>query len=432
MIEPAGEAMAKLKFIVLAELALLFCVLVFLFYRTRSQGTLLEGYEVRSTKGVGDNLWKAVGVNVESRRYIDVSGGGEILDDVQAYRSNLLIRNQFDDVDLKVEPIKLNINKSDVMVVLHIQKTGGTTFETYLVRHTNVKPPCHCTKMVSNYKSGQNKLISDSEANRDVCTCLNDKGQDWMINRHATGWVCGVHADFTELTDCVDTWFNSQDNEHRERRYHYVTLIRDPVIRFISEWLHVRRGATWKECRLHCDGRDASLAEVPFCFDHGTWAGVSFEEFINCSSNMAFNRQTRMLANLSLSDCYRLNSTKTQKERDEIMLQSAKQNLMKSFKFFSPLEYIEEGQLLFEQTFLGFSFTRKMTCKKYSAATNYAVLSEKHWDLVVERNLLDIRLYQFAKDLFLQRLARMNIPVQPRNHESKIVPAGLKYSVVTL
>lgn len=102
MIEPAGEAMAKLKFIVLAELALLFCVLVFLFYRTRSQGTLLEGYEVRSTTGVYDNLWKAVGVNVESRRYIDVSGGGEILDDVQAYRSNLLIRNQFDDVDLKV------------------------------------------------------------------------------------------------------------------------------------------------------------------------------------------------------------------------------------------------------------------------------------------------------------------------------------------
>ncbi|KAH9512675.1 Heparan-sulfate 6-O-sulfotransferase 3-B, partial [Bulinus truncatus] len=111
-----------------------------------------------------------------------------------------------------------------------------------------------------------------------------------------------------------------EEVEENGVNYHYVTMIRDPVSRFISEWLHVRRGATWKESRLHCDGRDASLQEVPFCFQQGSWTGVTFDEFLNCSSNLAFNRQTRMLANLSLSDCYRSNSTKTQSERDETML----------------------------------------------------------------------------------------------------------------
>ncbi|KAH9487904.1 Heparan-sulfate 6-O-sulfotransferase 3-B, partial [Bulinus truncatus] len=171
---------------------------------------------------------------------------------------------------IRVGSLSFNINKSDVMVVMHIQKTGGTTFETFLAHHTNIKPPCHCSVVMYNYK-------------RDVCSCLNNKGQDWMVNRHSTGWVCGVHADFTDLTECVDKWFNSQDNERRRRSYHYVTMIRDPVSRFISEWLHVRRGATWKESRLHCDGRDASLQEVPFCFQQGSWTGVTFDEFLNCS-----------------------------------------------------------------------------------------------------------------------------------------------------
>ena len=44
-----------------------------------------------------------------------------------------------------------------------------------------------------------------------------------------------------------------------------------------------------------------------------------------CRYNLASNRQTRMLADLSLVGCY--NSSMSIVERDRIMLASAKQNL---------------------------------------------------------------------------------------------------------
>ncbi|KAH9512674.1 Heparan-sulfate 6-O-sulfotransferase 3-B, partial [Bulinus truncatus] len=110
---------------------------------------------------------------------------------------------------------------------------------------------------------------------------------------------------------------------------------------------------------------------------------------------------------------------------------SAKDNLKKFFTFFGLLEYIEESQILFEKTFKGLKFTRKMSCKRYSAATNYAMLSEKHWNSIVERNLLDVKLYQFAKDLFFQRLSQFNIELEPRKYESQVVREGITYSIFT-
>ena len=65
-------------------------------------------------------------------------------------------------------------------------------------------------------------------------------------------------------------------------RYHWFTFLRHPLTRFLSEWRHVQRGATWKSARLHCNGRDATLEEVPFCYETSDWKNVTFEEFSSC------------------------------------------------------------------------------------------------------------------------------------------------------
>ena len=41
-------------------------------------------------------------------------------------------------------------------------------------------------------------------------------------------------------------------------RYFYIALLREPVQRYLSEWKHVRRGATWSTSRHWCGGRDAT------------------------------------------------------------------------------------------------------------------------------------------------------------------------------
>jgi len=43
-------------------------------------------------------------------------------------------------------------------------------------------------------------------------------------------------------------------------------VLRDPVQRYLSEWKHVQRGSTWITAKLMCNGRQATLHEVPFCF----------------------------------------------------------------------------------------------------------------------------------------------------------------------
>jgi len=49
-------------------------------------------------------------------------------------------------------------------------------------------------------------------------------------------------------------------------RYLYFTILRDPIQRYLSEWKHVQRGSTWLSAKLMCNGRQATLHEVPFCF----------------------------------------------------------------------------------------------------------------------------------------------------------------------
>jgi hypothetical protein len=55
-----------------------------------------------------------------------------------------------------------------------------------------------------------------------------------------------------------------------------------------------------------------------------------------CHYNLASNRQTRMLADLSLVGCY--NSSLSSSDRDQLMLASAKHNL-KYMPFFMLTEY---------------------------------------------------------------------------------------------
>lgn len=82
--------------------------------------------------------------------------------------------------------VDFNIKGDDVIVFLHIQKTGGTTFGRHLVRNIQLERPCEC-------HAGQKK-----------CTCYRPgKRETWLFSRFSTGWSCGLHADWTELTNCV-------------------------------------------------------------------------------------------------------------------------------------------------------------------------------------------------------------------------------------
>uniref|UniRef100_A0A915D8P7 Heparan-sulfate 6-O-sulfotransferase n=1 Tax=Ditylenchus dipsaci TaxID=166011 RepID=A0A915D8P7_9BILA len=222
------------------------------------------------------------------------------------------------------------------------------------------------------------------------CNCFRPKSnskESWLFSRYSTGWACGLHADFTELTSgCVDKVMDKKEEKHNRRRYYYTTFLRDPVERFVSEYSHVERGATWLSARHVCNGH---------------WVGgVELNEFISCPFNLAFNRQTRMLADLTLVNCYNRSSME-QSTRDGIMLESAKTNL-RNLAFFGIKERMNDSQLLFEKVF-DMRFTRSMGVWNKSKSQN-TVVTPAQLAVIRERNHLDIELYKFAVKLFEKRL----------------------------
>ena len=139
---------------------------------------------------------------------------------------------------------------------MHVQKTGGTTFEKHLVNDIDLESPCLCRRKPKKHrkkhnhqrkiKNGQHierrslMAMTESENQRIKrkmkCECFrpNGKMSNWLFSRYNIGWKCGLHPDWTELTECVDDKLNSIDNTIMRRRYFYITMLRDPVRRYLS------------------------------------------------------------------------------------------------------------------------------------------------------------------------------------------------------
>ena len=227
----------------------------------------------------------------------------------------------------------------------------------------------------------------------------------WLFSRYSIGWKCGLHADWTELTHCVDNVMDEAEGKSVKRRYFYITLLREPIARFVSEWRHVRRGATWRTSRHMCGGRTPSPEELEPCYSGPDWKDVSIDEFLSCPHNLAMNRQTRMLADLSLVGCYN-RSVMTPEERDVLMLASAKENLRKT-AFFGVCENQSVSQYLFESTFR--LFFRKPLIQLNQTRSSLVLSGLTHADLQRIRRLnhLDVQLYEFAVRLLTERFNQM-------------------------
>lgn len=185
----------------------------------------------------------------------------------------------------------------------------------------------------------------------------------------------------------------------RCRKFYYITLLRDPVSRYLSEWRHVQRGATWKTSLHMCDGRTPTPEELPPCYEGTDWSGCTLQEFMDCPYNLANNRQVRMLADLSLVGCYNL-SFIPEGKRAQLLLDSAKKNL-RGMAFFGLTEFQRKTQYLFERTF-NLKFIRPFMQYNSTRAGGVEV-GEDTIRRIEELNDLDMQLYDYARDLFQQR-----------------------------
>ena len=305
---------------------------------------------------------------------------------------------------------KFNFEDRDVMVFLHIQKTSGSLFGLHLL-DLILPTPCLCwprTGADLGPKSLQvrhpiNPFIVSQRGHSQLvhmCTCPRRLGKDtWLFSRYTTGWKCGVHADWTMLQDCVPDFYKETYNT-TNRLYKYVTVMRNPVDRYFSEYEHLHRsfGHGWDMSRSvdSCNDRFVRFFQ---CFQlyGANSTTLSFKQFLQCPFNPAGNRQTFMLADWSLVPC---DKSFTTYQKEEILLSSAMNNL-KQLSYFALQEFQYESQMLFEYTF-GVRFVRPFTQKTPKNRTT--LYSNEETSLVIKKNQLDMRLYKYATDLFWERI----------------------------
>ena len=274
---------------------------------------------------------------------------------------------------------RYNISSEDLLVLLHIQKTGGTAFERHLVHDLQISTPCSCNNERRRCHCPRPRPTSNAKLQSQAKTLADFT---WLISRFSIGWACGLHPDFTQLKRCLLGL----------RRLFFLTFLRHPLHRFVSEFRHVRRGATWKSSKGHCRNHNTQL-----CYkDQPHWSNVSLDDFINCPNNMAINRQTRMLASYNDHLCDESHV------ENNILLASAMNNLDK-MAFFGICEQQRASQLLFERTF-GLKFSPPFKQSNENETREFiAKLPGEVRDRILELNSLDLKLYNYAVDLFAFR-----------------------------
>ena len=192
----------------------------------------------------------------------------------------------------------------------------------------------------------------------------------------------------------------------------------------LGGWVQILFAAQYNCCTdlspfiFRCNGKSPTEEQWPFCYTGDDWSNAKLPDFIQCPYNLANNRQTRMLANLSLVDCYDVRNL-NDSSRKQVMLQSAMDNL-KNLAFFSIHGYPNETQLLFEHAFnIKFKVDLAEGIKPktiHKSSDYFDFLKPEIKEHIRQVNDLDIKLYEFAKQLFYARVEYVKRLKSPDNH----------------
>ena len=295
---------------------------------------------------------------------------------------------------LKKMQLEVDFNvEEDSIVFLHIQKTSGTFWIRNMIKYLliNLKKWKEiCFRVSDDFECEFENAISQHSAVL------------WQLNEL---FGCDIHANYVELLKCV------QKDSHQRRKFHFVTILRNPQERYISEFEHVKRGATWSNSIKQC--LEEPIYKKNCHLGFSDWSHVTWVEFLKCEHNLANNRQVRMLANYNEIGCDKLNcwlkssecSPELKHKYEQELLESAKKTLL-SFSFFGLAEFENLSFYLFEKTFenkLKFSanhIKQRESLVEKLFSSNYSSYENE----INENNHLDLKLYEFANTLFFERV----------------------------
>ena len=296
---------------------------------------------------------------------------------------------------------------NNTFVFFHIQKTGGKEFAIYFQTLQRGGESLCQIRNITNYR---NRIRSGK------CFINRPNSKEmWLISETTFGWPCGLHPLLMEVKSCLPTVVESKFGK-RNRSYQFFTLIRHPILRYISEFHHVSNIGNWR-FQYMCNDKIHYLNKTG-CASRG----VTLKDFMSCSESWSANRQTIMLADVDKAGCL-IPAVMSSTERDSILLETAKRNL-KEMIYFGVTEFMKESVLLLEHRF-DVQFDSPLL-QPQMKDLSIADLLYKVWNNstlykeISSINYLDMQLYEYGLKLFNRRLQQIRINIDFQKIDKEI------------
>lgn len=88
------------------------------------------------------------------------------------------------------------------------------------------------------------------------------------------GWFCGLYVDWIELKVCVLGFINKLEGGKRFRKFFYIMILCEFVLRVLSELKCYQKGIIWKMFLYKCNGRVLIKEEFLLCYIGENWEDV--------------------------------------------------------------------------------------------------------------------------------------------------------------
>jgi len=261
--------------------------------------------------------------------------------------------------------------------------------------------------------------------------------RQWLVSPETTGWLGGVHAPLRVLQLYVMLSAKMASRRSLASGLYYVTVLREPTRRFLSEFYETFDGWEAKyntpprviwPCSNSLPSELKAIARAGI--DNSTKEEYDrlFPYWIGCSRNMAANRQTRALAYIAGNSSHKVRlklcneyvqSNRT--HRTKCDLQLAKRAL-RQLTYFGLNEQRCKSEKLFEAIF-GLRFTTRHGAARvgtaegqgsHKAKLKFSELTAEQQRRVQWMNGNDRLLYSEAVQIFNNRLREYSIPEEPQ------------------
>lgn len=237
--------------------------------------------------------------------------------------------------------------ENDIIIFLHIPKTGGTTLRDILIRLYNHKNIVITTRMASSEKTIKS-LSAEQKNNTRIVIGHMKFGLHHLFNKNCK----------------------------------YFTILRDPIERVISSYLYVISSKN-NPYNLSSNGRIMSI-----------------KEYINSNQNPFLrDGQTQLISGILFKD----EMSNTQRYKT---LQIAKENLLSSFFLVGITEKFNESLMLLKRELGWKQPYYSLANKSKNKTLLYDLINERERELIKYNNRLDTELYEFAKQLFEKKIEK--------------------------